>query len=93
MAPPLQTVEESYNLQGHMAAQYKNDGQPPRGIPLMMPSTESAVPYTNLLPQVIILNYCNDMYIFCNSNHIINIPPFTPYSDLDRYTLSDIPMA
>lgn len=52
MAPPLQTVEESYNLQGHMAAQYKNDGQPPRGIPLMMPSTESAVPYTNLLPQL-----------------------------------------
>ncbi|XP_050501367.1 protein alan shepard isoform X3 [Diabrotica virgifera virgifera] len=52
MAPPLATVEESYNLPGHMAAQYKNDGQPPRGIPLMMPSTETTVPYTNIIPQL-----------------------------------------
>ncbi|KAG5895028.1 Protein alan shepard [Gonioctena quinquepunctata] len=52
MAPPLQTVDESYNLSGHMAAQYKNDGQPPRGIPLMMPSTDTTVPYANIIPQI-----------------------------------------
>ncbi|XP_074030623.1 RNA binding motif single stranded interacting protein alan shepard isoform X2 [Leptinotarsa decemlineata] len=52
MAPPLQTVDESYNLTGHMAAQYKNDGQPPRGIPLMIPSSDTTVPYANIIPQI-----------------------------------------
>ncbi|KAJ8923373.1 hypothetical protein NQ315_001931 [Exocentrus adspersus] len=52
MAQPLQPVDDSYSMQGHMAAQYKSDGQPPRGIPLIMPSTEAAVQYTNMLPQI-----------------------------------------
>ncbi|KAJ8951583.1 hypothetical protein NQ318_020460 [Aromia moschata] len=52
MAPPMQSVEDGYNLTGHMAAQYKTDGQAPRGIPLMMPSTEATVQYTNMIPQL-----------------------------------------
>lgn len=52
MAPPLQPVDDTYQLPAHMAAQYKSDGQPPRAIPLMMPSTDAAVQYTNMLPQV-----------------------------------------
>ncbi|KAJ8983659.1 hypothetical protein NQ317_019579 [Molorchus minor] len=52
MAPPLQSMDDTYNLAGHMAAQYKTDGQAPRGIPLMMPSTETTVPYTNMIPQL-----------------------------------------
>ncbi|XP_057667002.1 protein alan shepard isoform X3 [Diorhabda carinulata] len=52
MAPPVQAIDETYNLSGHMAAQYKNDGQHPRGIPLMMPSTETTVPYANIIPQL-----------------------------------------
>ncbi|KAJ8945918.1 hypothetical protein NQ314_009005 [Rhamnusium bicolor] len=52
MAPPIQQIDDSYNLSGHMAAQYKNDGQAPRGIPLMMPSTEATVQYTNMIPQI-----------------------------------------
>nr|CAI5868313.1 unnamed protein product [Callosobruchus analis] len=53
MAPPIQQVEDTYNLSGHMAAaQYKSDGQATRSIPLMMPSTEAAVPYHSMLPQL-----------------------------------------
>lgn len=50
--PPMQPIEDSYQLPGHMTAQFKNDGQPPRGISLMMPSADPAVQYTNLIPQV-----------------------------------------
>ncbi|CAG9817625.1 unnamed protein product, partial [Phaedon cochleariae] len=52
MHPPLQSVEDSYNLSGHMGAPYKSDGQGPRGIPLMMPSTDTSIPFTNIIPQL-----------------------------------------
>lgn len=51
MPAPLPPVDDSYSLSGHMA-QYKSDGQGPRGIPMMLPSPEAAVQYTNMLPQV-----------------------------------------
>lgn len=52
--PQMQPIEDSYQLPSHMAAQFKNDGQPPRGISLMMPSADPSVQYTNLIPQVCI---------------------------------------
>lgn len=52
--PPM-PIEDSYQLQGHMAPQFKNDGQPTRSISLMMPSADPSVQYTNLIPQVCIL--------------------------------------
>ncbi|XP_018569064.1 protein alan shepard isoform X3 [Anoplophora glabripennis] len=52
MAPPLQQVDDTYSMPGHMAAQYKSDGQAPRGIPVIMNSTEGTVQYTNMLPQI-----------------------------------------
>lgn len=48
----MQQIEDSYQLPSHMTAQFKNDGQPPRGISLMMPSADPSVQYTNLIPQV-----------------------------------------
>lgn len=61
--PPIQQIEDSYQLPSHMAAQFKNDGQPPRGISLMMPSADPSVQYTNLIPQV----YFNYLDNFENS--------------------------
>ncbi|XP_063917606.1 protein alan shepard isoform X5 [Zophobas morio] len=50
MPAPMPPVDDSYNLTGHMAP-YKSDGQGPRGIPMMLPSPEAAVQYTNMIPQ------------------------------------------
>lgn len=52
---PMQPVDDGYNLPAHMnaAATYKNDGQPPRGISVMLPSPETtAVQYNPMIPQV-----------------------------------------
>lgn len=54
MQAPMQSVDDTYNLTGHMT--YKNDGQGPRGISVMLPSPEAAaaatMQYTNMLPPV-----------------------------------------
>lgn len=51
-AAPIQQVDD-YNMTAtHMGGAYKSDGQPPRGIPVMLPSPES-VPYNHhMIPQV-----------------------------------------
>lgn len=53
---PMQPVDDGYNLPAHMSAApatYKNDGQPPRGISVMLPSPEAtAMPYNQMIPQV-----------------------------------------
>lgn len=54
---PLQQVDDGYSLPAHMnaaaaAASYKNDGQPPRGISVMLPSPEATVQYNQMIPQV-----------------------------------------
>ncbi|EFA07784.2 Protein alan shepard-like Protein [Tribolium castaneum] len=51
MPAPMPTVDDSYNIPGHMAP-YKSDGQGPRGIPMMLPSPEAAVQYANVIPQL-----------------------------------------
>lgn len=42
--PSMHTVDDTYSLPGHLTAPYKNDGQGPRNIPVMLPSPES-MPY------------------------------------------------
>ncbi|XP_018330605.1 protein alan shepard isoform X2 [Agrilus planipennis] len=51
-APPLQTVEDGYNLAAasHLSAAYKGDGQPPRGMSVMLSSPEPA--YNHMIPQL-----------------------------------------
>ncbi|KAK4873849.1 hypothetical protein RN001_013209 [Aquatica leii] len=53
-AAPMQQVDDSYNLAAsHMGAAYKNDGQPPRGVSVMLPSPEpTAVSYNHMIPQL-----------------------------------------
>lgn len=54
-AAPIPPVDDSYSLAaaGHMGAAYKGDGQPPRGVSVMLPSPEpTAVPYNHMIPQV-----------------------------------------
>jgi hypothetical protein len=51
MPAPMPSVDDSYNLTGHMGP-YKSDGQGPRGIPMMLPSPEATVQYTNMIPQL-----------------------------------------
>lgn len=56
---PMQQVDDGYSLPAHMsaAATYKNDGQPPRGISVMLPSPEAtAVQYNQMIPQVAIFS-------------------------------------
>lgn len=55
-APHIPPVEDGYSLSaaaaGNMTPQFKNDAQGPRAIPVMMPSTDAAVQYTSMMPQV-----------------------------------------
>ncbi|KAF5297068.1 hypothetical protein FQR65_LT10077 [Abscondita terminalis] len=53
-AAPIPQVDDSYNLAAsHMGAAYKNDGQPPRGVSVMLPSPEpTAVSYNHMIPQL-----------------------------------------
>ncbi|XP_044760591.1 protein alan shepard isoform X3 [Coccinella septempunctata] len=44
MLPSMHTVDDAYPMSGHLTAPYKNDGQGPRNIPVMLPSPES-MPY------------------------------------------------
>lgn len=52
-AAPMPQVDDSYNLAAsHMAGTYKSDGQPQRGISVMLPSPETTVQYNTMIPQV-----------------------------------------
>uniref|UniRef100_A0A1Y1NLU8 Protein alan shepard n=1 Tax=Photinus pyralis TaxID=7054 RepID=A0A1Y1NLU8_PHOPY len=54
MSAPIPQVDDGYNLAAsHMGAAYKGDGQPPRGVSVMLPSPEpTTVSYNHMIPQL-----------------------------------------
>lgn len=49
MPAPMQSVEDAYNLQGHVPTR---DGQTPRAIPVMVQAGDTTMPYANVIPQL-----------------------------------------
>ncbi|KAL3274545.1 hypothetical protein HHI36_015927 [Cryptolaemus montrouzieri] len=79
----MPSLDETYSLSGHLQAPYKNDGQGPRSIPVMLSSPES-VPYG--------MNMMSSLTAQMNAVHISSPPYVSQYGFYPTSVIQAVPM-